>query len=202
MALNVIRSFTDKLWIIVKPADGLVAMGAEQPANFSSRMAVVNGKAFGGPSYNMPLRSLANGADVILSGEHGIILGFRDCVFFKSVFEPAANYADQPFFGMPVTIRRGFRALFTRGLQAIRSFFAVFVELRNRLSHTALTARLCHAVTDRPSVLGMMRIVWHRFTLDPASLGSGFRCNRGNLAAAAVAKMVFAHGECYNTEKV
>jgi hypothetical protein len=48
----------------------------------------------------------------------------------------------------------------------------------------------------------VVRIIWHRLTLNPTTSGSGFRRNRGNLIASTFAKMLFAHGERYNTEKV
>lgn len=202
MALDVISRFTNKLGVVVEPTNGLVAVCAQKPSNFSGSVAVINRKTLSRPANYGTLRSSANRANIVLGGKHGVVFGFRNGVFYKRIFEPRAHNANPAFFGASVTVSGRFRAFFTRRLQAIRSFTAIFVELRNRFSDAAFSARFRDAITDRPSVLGMMRVVWHRLALDPPTFRAALKCYRGDLTATTFAKMLFAHGERYNTEKV
>lgn len=202
MALDVISRFANKLWVIVEPADRLVAVRAQKPSNFPGGVAVVNRETFSRPANYRTLRPFADRADIVLGGEHGVVFCFRDSVFYECVFEPRADNTNSTLFGAPVAVNRILSALFTRRLQTIRSFSAIFVKLRNRFSNAAFPARFRDAVADRPSVLGMMRVVWHRLALDPPTFGAALGCYRGDLTATTFAKMLFAHGERYNTETV
>lgn len=202
MGFDVISRFANKLGVIVKPSDSLVAMRTQKPANFSGSVAMIDCKTLRSATNNVPLRAFADRAHVILRGEHGVIIRLRDHVFSKRVLKFRAHDTDTALFGASVAVSCCFRAIFARRLQAVRSFSAVFVKIRNGFFNTAFSARFRDAVANRPLVLGMMRVIWHRMTFNPPTFGAAFGCYRGDLAAATFAKMLFAHGERYNTEKV
>ena len=202
MALDVISRFANKLGVVVEPTNGLVAVRAQKPSDFSGSMAVIDRETLSRPAKYGTLRSSANRANIVLGGKHGVVFGFRDGVFYKRIFEPRAHNTNAAFFGVPVAVNRSLSALFARRLQPVSSLSSVLVKIRNWFFNSAFPARFRDAVADRPSVLGMMRIVWHRLAFDPPAFGAALGCYRGDLTATTFAKMLFAHVERYNTEKV
>ena len=202
MPLNVIRSFTNKLRVVVEAANGLIAVRAKQPSYFSGAVAMVHGKPFNGTSGYVPLWLPTNSANIILRSKHGVVTFFSETVFSQSIRKTGGRNAFLAAIGFAVSVYHLLGAGFARCLQAICSLGSVLIELRNRFFCAAFTAHLRDAIANRPSVLGMVRIIWHRLTLNPATFWSSFRRDGGDLAATTVAKMLFAHGERYNTEKV
>lgn len=202
MGFDVIRSFANKLRVIVEPTNSLIAMRAQKPSHFSGGVAVIYRETFCRAANNVSLRSLANSANVILGGEHFIVQGFREAVSTKRVFKPRTVATRRPRICVPVRVYDVFAANFAGVLQSIRTLRTVLMKLGRRFTYTALPARFRDAVAYGPSVLGMVREIWHRLALEPATFRSGFWCDRGDLSAATIAKMAFVHGECYNTEIV
>ncbi len=197
MPRDVISSSHKKGGIIIEPTNPLVAVCTQQPAHFTRRVAVIDGKALCSAAHNMSFRALAYRTDVVLGLKHGVVHFFRELIVFEGAFQPCDSHANFTFFRIAVMIRRCLGAALARGLEAVCALAAVFMEVMDRFYQTTFAARFGETVANGPFVFGVMRVVRHRFPLYPPTFRTCFGGYGGYFTASAVAQMKFAHGESY-----